>query len=53
MNDELARAKIEASNIATASTSIANTLKISGLVVPDTAALVLKAPDDLPSSPTV
>lgn len=47
VNDELARAKIEASNIATRIHANVKTLEASGLVVPDTAALVLKAPDDL------
>lgn len=47
VNDELARAKIEASNIATRIHANAKTLEASGLVVPDAATLVLKAPDDL------
>ena len=47
VNDELARAKIEASNIATRIHANVKTLKASGLVVPDAANLVLKAPDDL------
>lgn len=47
VNDELARAKIEASNIATRIHANVKTLEASGLVVPDAAALVLKAPDDL------
>ena len=47
VNDELARAKIEASNIATRIHANVKTLKASGLVVPDAATLVLKAPDDL------
>ena len=47
VNDELARAKIEASNIATRIHANVKTLKTSGLVVPDAATLVLKAPDDL------
>ena len=47
VNDELARAKIEASNIATRIHANVKTLKASGLVVTDAAVLVLKAPDDL------
>lgn len=47
VNDELARAKIEASNIATRIHANVKTLKTSGLVVTDAAVLVLKAPDDL------
>lgn len=47
VNDELARAKIEATNIATRIHANVKTLKASGLVVPDAATLVLKAPDDL------
>ena len=47
VNDELARAKIEASNIATRIHANVKTLKASGLVVHDAATLVLKAPDDL------
>lgn len=47
VNDELARAKIEASNIATRIHANVKTLEASGLVVPDAATLVLKAPDDL------
>lgn len=47
VNDELARAKIEASNIATHIHANVKTLKASGLVVTDAAVLVLKAPDDL------
>lgn len=47
VTDELARAKIEASNIATRIHANVKTLEASGLVVPDAATLVLKAPDDL------
>jgi hypothetical protein len=47
VNDELPRAKIEASNIATRIHANVKTLKASGLVVTDAAVLVLKAPDDL------
>lgn len=47
VTDELARAKIEASNIATRIHANVKTLEASGLVVPDAANLVLKAPDDL------
>lgn len=47
VNDELARAKIEASNIATRIHANVKTLEASGLVVLDAATLVLKAPDDL------
>lgn len=47
VNDMLARAKIEASNIATRIHANVKTLEASGLVVPDAATLVLKAPDDL------
>ena len=47
VNDELARAKIEASNIATRIHANVKTLEASGLVVPDASTLVLKAPDDL------
>lgn len=47
VNDELARAKIEASNIATRIHANVKTLEASGLVVHDAATLVLKAPDDL------
>ena len=47
VNDELARAKIEASNIATRIHANVKTMAASGLVVPDAATLVLKAPDDL------
>ena len=47
VNDALARAKIEASNIATRIHANVKTLEASGLVVTDAAVLVLKAPDDL------
>lgn len=47
VNDELARAKIAASEIANRIHANVKTLEASGLVVPDAAALVLKAPDDL------
>lgn len=47
VNDELARAKIAASEIATKIHANVKTLEASGLVVHDAAALVLKAPDDL------
>ena len=47
VNDELARAKIEASAIADRIHANVKTLEASGLVVPDAATLVLKAPDDL------
>ena len=47
VNTELARAKIEASAIADCIEANLKTLKASGLVVHDAAALVLKAPDDL------
>ena len=47
MNDELARAKISAGEIATRIHANMKTLQASGLVVHDAAALVLKAPDDL------
>jgi len=47
VNDELARAKIAASEIANRIHANVKALQASGLVVPDTAALVLKAPDDL------
>ena len=47
VNDELARAKIEASNIATRIHANVKMLEASGLVVHDAATLVLKAPDDL------
>ncbi|AOG22139.1 YqaJ viral recombinase family protein [Acidovorax sp. RAC01] len=47
VNDELARAKIAASEIATRIHANLKTLDASGLVVHDAAALVLKAPDDL------
>ena len=47
VNDELARAKIEASAIADRIEANLKTLEASGLVVHDAAALVLKAPDDL------
>lgn len=47
VNDELARAKIAASEIATRIHANVKTLQASGLVVHDAAALVLKAPDDL------
>lgn len=47
VNDELARAKIEASNIATRIHANVKILEASGLVVPDAPTLVLKAPDDL------
>ncbi|RQO83527.1 YqaJ viral recombinase family protein [Acidovorax sp. FJL06] len=47
VNDELARAKIAASEIANRIHANVKTLQASGLVVHDTAALVLKAPDDL------
>lgn len=47
VNDELARAKIAASEIANRIHANLKTLQASGLVVHDTAALVLKAPDDL------
>ena len=47
VNDELARAKIAASEIANRIHANIKTLQASGLVVHDAAALVLKAPDDL------
>lgn len=47
VNDELARAKIAASEIANRIHANVKTLQASGLVVPDAATLVLKAPDDL------
>ncbi len=47
VNDELARAKIAASEIATKIHANVKTLEASGLVVTDAAVLVLKAPDDL------
>lgn len=47
VNDELARAKIAANEIATRIHANVKTLQDSGLVVHDTAALVLKASDDL------
>ncbi|CAN7340949.1 YqaJ viral recombinase family protein [Acidovorax sp. LjRoot74] len=47
VNDELARAKIAANEIATRIHANLKALDASGLVVPDTTALVLKAPDDL------
>ena len=47
VNDELARAKIAASEIATRIHANLKTLDASGLVVHDAAALVLKATDDL------
>ena len=47
VNDELARAKIAASEIANCIHANVKTLQASGLVVHDAAALVLKAPDDL------
>lgn len=47
VNDELARAKIAAGEIATRIHANVKTLQASGLVVHDTAALVLKAQDDL------
>lgn len=47
VNDELAKAKIAASEIANRIHANAKTLRDSGLVAHDTAALVLKAPDDL------
>jgi len=47
VNSELARAKIAAGEIATRIHANLAAIKESGLVVPDTAALVLKAPDDL------
>lgn len=47
VNDELARAKIAASEIANRIHANLKTLQESGLVAHDTAALVLKAPDDL------
>ena len=47
VNDELARAKIAAGEIATRIHANVKTLQASGLVVHDAAALVLKAPDDL------
>lgn len=47
VNDELARAKIAASEIANRIHANVKTLQASGLVVHDAAALVLKAPDDL------
>jgi putative phage-type endonuclease len=47
VNDELARAKIAASEIANRVHANVKTLQASGLVVHDAAALVLKAPDDL------
>lgn len=47
VNDELARAKIAASEIANRIHANVKTLQASGLVVHDAATLVLKAPDDL------
>lgn len=47
VNDELARAKIAASEIANRIHANVKTLQTSGLVVHDAAVLVLKAPDDL------
>lgn len=47
VNDELARAKIAASEVANRIHANVKTLQASGLVVHDAAALVLKAPDDL------
>ena len=47
VNDELARAKIAASEIANRIHANVKTLQASGLVVHDAAALVLKATDDL------
>lgn len=47
VNDELARAKIAASEIANRIHANVKTLQASGLVVHDATALVLKAPDDL------
>lgn len=47
VNDELARAKIEASNIATRIHANVKAIEASGLVMHDDASLVLKAPDDL------
>lgn len=47
VNSELARAKIAASEIANRIHANVKTLEASGLVVPDAATLVLKAPDDL------
>ena len=47
VNDELARAKIAASEVANRIHVNVKTLQASGLVVHDAAALVLKAPDDL------
>jgi predicted phage-related endonuclease len=47
VNDELARAKIAANEIANRIHANVKTLQSSGLVVHDAAALVLKAPDDL------
>lgn len=47
VNDELARAKIAASEIANRIHANLKTLQESGLVAHDTAALALKAPDDL------
>jgi predicted phage-related endonuclease len=47
VNSELARAKIAAGEIATRIHANLATIKASGLVLPDAAALVLKAPDDL------
>lgn len=47
VNDELARAKIAASEIANRIHANVKTLQASGLVVHDAAALVLKAQDDL------
>lgn len=47
VNDELARAKIAASDIATRIHANLKTIEASGLLVHDTGTLVLKAPDDL------
>lgn len=47
VNSELARAKTEASEIATRIHANLAAIKASGLTFPDTAALVLKQPDDL------
>lgn len=47
VNSELARAKIEAGEIANRIHANVATIKASGLAVHDTAALVLKHPDDL------
>lgn len=47
VNDELARAKIAANEVANRIHANVKTLQASGLVVHDAATLVLKAPDDL------